>query len=28
MLAMSFRGPYRVRAEQKPDPVIAHPRDA
>jgi threonine dehydrogenase-like Zn-dependent dehydrogenase len=28
MLAMSFRGPYRVRAEHKPDPVIKHPRDA
>ncbi|MDB5919611.1 MAG: glutathione-dependent formaldehyde dehydrogenase [Massilia sp.] len=28
MLAMSFRGPYRVRSEHKPDPVIAHPRDA
>jgi threonine dehydrogenase-like Zn-dependent dehydrogenase len=28
MLAMSFRGPYRVRAEHKPDPVIEHPRDA
>ena len=28
MLAMSFRGSYRVRAEQKPDPVIQHPGDA
>jgi threonine dehydrogenase-like Zn-dependent dehydrogenase len=28
MLAMSYRGPYRVRAEQKPDPVIEHPGDA
>jgi len=28
MLAMNFRGPYRVRAEQKPDPVIEHPNDA
>jgi threonine dehydrogenase-like Zn-dependent dehydrogenase len=28
MLAMSYRGPYRVRADQKPDPVIEHPRDA
>ena len=28
MLAMSYRGPYRVRAEHKPDPVIEHPGDA
>ena len=28
MLAMDFRGPYRVRATQKPDPVIEHPGDA
>ncbi len=28
MLAMNFRGPYRVRAQQKPDPVIEHPGDA
>jgi threonine dehydrogenase-like Zn-dependent dehydrogenase len=28
MLAMNFRGPYRVRAQQKPDPVIEHPNDA
>ena len=28
MLAMNFRGPYRVRAHQKPDPVIEHPGDA
>jgi threonine dehydrogenase-like Zn-dependent dehydrogenase len=28
MLAMNYRGPYRVRAEQKPDPVIEHPNDA
>nr|WP_314623114.1 zinc-dependent alcohol dehydrogenase [uncultured Noviherbaspirillum sp.] len=28
MLAMNFRGPYRVRAEQKSDPVIEHPNDA
>ncbi len=28
MLAMNFRGPYRVRAEQKPDPAIEHPNDA
>ena len=28
MLAMNFRGPYRVRAAHKPDPVIEHPNDA
>ena len=28
MLAMSFRGPYRVRAQQKPEPAIEHPNDA
>jgi len=28
MLAMNYRGPYRVRTEQKPDPVIEHPNDA
>jgi threonine dehydrogenase-like Zn-dependent dehydrogenase len=28
MLAMTYRGPYRVRAEQKADPVIEHPNDA
>ena len=28
MLAMDYRGPYRVRAEEKPMPVIEHPRDA
>ena len=28
MLAMNYRGPYRVRAEQKPDPVIEHHNDA
>lgn len=28
MLAMNYRGPYRVRVQQKPDPVIEHPRDA
>ena len=28
MLAMNYRGPYRVRAEQKPMPAIEHPRDA
>jgi threonine dehydrogenase-like Zn-dependent dehydrogenase len=28
MLAMNYRGPYRVRAEQKPYPEIEHPNDA
>ena len=28
MLAMNYRGPYRVRADQKPMPTIEHPRDA
>ncbi|NVM77262.1 threonine dehydrogenase-like Zn-dependent dehydrogenase [Duganella sp. SG902] len=28
MLAMNYRGPYRVRADQKSDPVIEHPDDA
>lgn len=28
MLAMTYRGPFRVRAQQKPDPVIEHPNDA
>lgn len=28
MLAMSYRGPTRVRAEQKPMPSILHPQDA
>jgi threonine dehydrogenase-like Zn-dependent dehydrogenase len=28
MLAMNYRGPYRVRAAPKPDPVIEHPGDA
>lgn len=28
MLAMNYRGPYRVRVEQKPMPRIEHPRDA
>jgi threonine dehydrogenase-like Zn-dependent dehydrogenase len=28
MLAMNYRGPYRVRAQQKPDPKIEHPNDA
>jgi threonine dehydrogenase-like Zn-dependent dehydrogenase len=28
MLAMDYRGPYRVRAEHKPFPTIQHPQDA
>jgi len=28
MLAMNYRGPYRVRAVHKSDPVIEHPGDA
>jgi threonine dehydrogenase-like Zn-dependent dehydrogenase len=28
MLAMDYRGPYRVRATQKPEPEIEHPNDA
>ena len=28
MLAMNYRGPFRVRAEQKPYPEILHPNDA
>src|SRR3954462_10016486 len=28
MLAMNYRGPYRVRADQKPMPEIKHPGDA
>jgi threonine dehydrogenase-like Zn-dependent dehydrogenase len=28
MLAMSYRGPYRVRVGEKPMPRIEHPRDA
>ena len=28
MLAMNYRGPYRVRAERKPFPEIKHPGDA
>jgi len=28
MLAMDYRGPYRVRATQKPEPQIEHPNDA
>ncbi|HVE54004.1 MAG TPA: zinc-dependent alcohol dehydrogenase [Ramlibacter sp.] len=28
MLAMNYRGPYRVRASEKPEPKIEHPNDA
>ncbi|WP_405371902.1 MULTISPECIES: zinc-dependent alcohol dehydrogenase [unclassified Microbacterium] len=28
MKAMAYRGPYKIRVEEKPDPVIAHPNDA
>lgn len=28
MLAMTYRGPYRVRAEEKAEPRIEHPQDA
>jgi threonine dehydrogenase-like Zn-dependent dehydrogenase len=28
MLAMNYRGPYRVRTDEKPMPEILHPRDA
>jgi threonine dehydrogenase-like Zn-dependent dehydrogenase len=28
MRAMTYRGPYRVRVEEKPDPTIEHPNDA
>jgi threonine dehydrogenase-like Zn-dependent dehydrogenase len=28
MIAMNYRGPFRVRAERKPDPEILHPQDA
>lgn len=28
MLAMNYRGPYRIRAQQKPEPEIEHPNDA
>jgi threonine dehydrogenase-like Zn-dependent dehydrogenase len=28
MLAMNYRGPYRVRAQQKSEPRIEHPNDA
>ena len=28
MRAMTYRGPFRVRVDEKPDPVIEHPQDA
>ena len=28
MLAMDYRGPYRIRVTEKPMPEILHPRDA
>ena len=28
MRAMTYRGPWRVRVEEKPEPVIEHPNDA
>src|SRR3569833_1953053 len=28
MLAMNYRGPYRIRADRKPEPIIQHPQDA
>jgi alcohol dehydrogenase len=28
MKAMTYRGPFRVRVEEKPDPEILHPNDA
>ena len=28
MRAMEYRGPYRVRVDEKPMPEIEHPRDA
>ena len=28
MLAMNYRGPYRIRAVHKPEPEIEHPGDA
>ena len=28
MKAMVYRGPYKIRVEDKPDPVIEHPNDA
>ncbi|MHC2999362.1 zinc-dependent alcohol dehydrogenase [Microbacterium sp. HJ5] len=28
MKAMTYRGPYKLRVEEKPDPVVEHPNDA
>lgn len=28
MLAMTYQGPYRIQARQKPEPTIEHPNDA
>lgn len=28
MRAMTYRGPYKIRVDEKPEPVIEHPRDA
>lgn len=28
MLAMNYRGPYRIRADHKPEPRLEHPHDA
>ncbi|HYH25032.1 MAG TPA: zinc-dependent alcohol dehydrogenase [Blastococcus sp.] len=28
MRAMVYRGPYKIRVEEKPDPVLEHPNDA
>ncbi len=28
MKAMTYRGPYKIRVEEKPDPTIQHPNDA
>ena len=28
MLAMNYRRPYKIRAEQRPEPEIEHPNDA
>ena len=28
MLAMNYRGPFRVRVDHKPQPEILHPNDA
>ena len=27
MRAMAYRGPYKLRVEEKPDPRIEHPND-